>query len=178
MAALLSADDIRTRVATDLDDDPIEQIIAEEDAEIVRRFGSVAESLPIVERVDSEKQCNVYTPRRISTVALIAEGDGVTQTNLVVGDYRIWEKEGRIERLSALGTLAAWRPIVDVTYTPESDTIERKRVLLELCRISLERRAMLKESVGQSDYTFETPKDWEKERERLLSKLDHFLLVA
>ncbi len=177
MVALLNADEVRARVATDLDDDPIEQIIKEEEAEIVRRFGPAADA-DAVERVDSEKACNIYTPRRILSVTLIAEGDGVTQTNLVVGDYRIWEGEGRIERLSALGTLAAWQPIVDITYRPESDKEERKRVLLELCRISLERRAMLKEAVGQSDYTFQSPASWEDERERVLSKLGHFLLVA
>ncbi len=175
--ALLNADEIRVRVATDLDDDAVEAVIVEEEAEIVRRFGPAADA-DAVERVASEKQCNVYTPRRILTVTLIEEGDGVTQTGLVAGDYRIWEKEGRIERLSALGTLAAWQPIVDITYRPESDAAERKRVLLELCRISLERRAMFKEAVGQSDYTFQSPASWEEERERVLSKLGHFLLVA
>lgn len=177
MASLLNADEITVRVATDLADDAIEQIIIEEEAEITRRFGPVADT-DAVERVDSEKACDVYTPRRIDTITLIAEGNGVTQTNLVADDYRVWETEGRIERLSALGTLAEWQPIVDITYRPESDADERKRVLLELCRISLERRAMLKESVGQSDYTFEAPKNWEEERERVLSKLGHFLLIA
>lgn len=175
--ALLNADDVRVRVATDLKDDAIEQIIDEEEAEIVRRYGPEADA-DAVERIDSEEACNIYTPRRIDTVTLIAEGNGVTQTNLTATDYRIWEKEGRVERLSALGTIAEWQPIVDITYRPESDTAERKRVLLELCRISLERRAMLKESVGQSDYTFQAPLNWEAERERVLSKLGHFLLVA
>jgi hypothetical protein len=175
---LINVDELKARVPTDLGDSALGQIIDEEEAEVVRRFGAHADDGTVIETIDSEKACNVFLPRRIDSVSSITEGDGITQTALAVADYRVWPKEGRLERIATLGTTIEWQPHVIVTYTPQDDKKERQRVLLELCRISVERQVMRKETVGQQDYSYQSPDDWERERENVLSKLQHFLIIG
>ena len=176
--ALISVEEFKGRVRTELEDASLGQIINEEEAEIVRRFGPHAEEGTVIETIDSEKACNVFLPRRIFSVSTVTEGDGITQTALAVADYRVWPKEGRLERIATLGITIEWQPHVVVTYTPQDDKFERQRILLELCRISVERQVMKQESVGQQDYSYKAPNNWEEERERVLSKLQHFLIVG
>ncbi len=176
--ALINVDELRARVSTDLGDGSLGQIINEEEAEIIRRFGVHAEDGTVIETIDSEKACNVFLPRRIFSVSSVTEGDGITQTALAVADYRVWPNEGRLERIATLGITIEWQPHVIITYTPQDDKKERQRILLELCRISIERQVMRKETVGQQDYSYQAPEDWERERENVLSKLQHFLIIG
>jgi len=176
--ALISVEEIKSRIRTDLGDAPLGQIINEEEAEIVRRFGVHAEDGTVIETIDSEKECNVFLPRRIFSVSSVTEGDGITQTALAVADYRVWPNEGRLERIATLGITIEWQPHVVITYTPQDDKFERQRILLELCRISIERQVMKQETVGQQDYSYKSPDNWERERENVLSKLQHFLIIG
>lgn len=175
---LINVDELKARVPTDLNDTALGQIIDEEEAEVVRRFGAHASSGSVVETIDSEKACNVFLPRRINSVSTVTEGDGITQTALAPADYRIWPNEGRLERIATLGITIEWQPHVVITYTPQDDEKERQRILVELCRISIERQIMKKETVGQQDYSYVAPDDWEKEREKVLSKLQHFVIIG
>lgn len=178
MVTLLNPDEILEQVNTDLTPEAIQRILDAEDAVIVRRFGD-HDAISTLERIESDSEQNVWLPRRINSVSAVTEGDGVTQTALTVDtQYRVHADEGRVERLASLGTPINFLKIVDVTYAPEEDKAERKRVLTELVRASIERQVMRKESVGQQDYSYEAPKDWDEVRENIMRPLSHFLVFS
>jgi hypothetical protein len=174
--AILNAEEVLQRIVTDLDSATVDRIIAEEEAEIVRRFGNGIAS--VVDTIDSEKKGNVYLDRRFASITTVTEGDSITQTTVDSTGYHQWLDEGRLERIGTTGLIIAWQPIVVVTYVPQDDKTERQRILLELVRLATERQAMKSESVGQSDYIYKTPDDWEREREKILAKLSHFVIVG
>ncbi|KKN48918.1 hypothetical protein LCGC14_0648160 [marine sediment metagenome] len=175
--ALLNAEEVLQRIVTDLESTAIDAIIAQEEAEIIRRFGDDA-STPVVDTIDSEKKCNVYLDRRFASITTVTEGDRITQVTVDATGYQQWPNEGRLERIGTTGLVIAWQSIVVVTYLPEDDKTERQRILLELIRLAMDRQAMKSESVGQSDYIYKAPEDWEREREKILAKLNHFVIVG
>lgn len=112
----------------------LQTVIDQEEAEIVRRFGSAAGARTETVRGGAS---SIFLKRAISSVSAVSEyyylGD--TATALASTDYYVWGDEGRIERILTAGK---WGALISVTYTPVDDTLLRKSVLLDLIRIATE----------------------------------------
>ena len=50
-------------------------------------------------------------------------------------------------------------------------------MIIELSRIAIVRQGMAQESIGQGDYMYKAP-NWEEEREKLLRRLNRFVVFS
>jgi hypothetical protein len=167
--SLLTVDELRAQVQTGVNDVELQTIIDREEAEIVARYGAHADgSSAIVETCDGGA-CSVYLKRRVLSVTSITEAQslGGAATTLTSTQYYAYPGQGRVTRLSE-GT--RWGRSVVVTYVPADDRPLRTQVLIELVRQALEQTAMAAESVA-GEYSFTAP-DWEKQRRRLMKRLE------
>lgn len=164
--SLVTVDEVRQMVTTGMLDTPLQEIIDREEAIMVERCG--AHYVNTTTR-NTETLRGGYTKlhlqQKITSVYRVTE-DGVvlSQTN---GDFRVWEREGCLERLPS-GSL--WGAVVVVLYVPYDDNTRRKAVLIELVRLALDRMSMASESVA-GEYSYTAP-DWEYERARLFRQLN------
>lgn len=170
--ALITANELRSALSTSLLDGELDEIIEREEAELVRRAGANwSVNLELTEKhVGGERY--IFTDRPIDSVTTVTESsDNFVNTDVLTAtEYRVaHELDGAIERLSA-GVPIKWRRDVEVVYAPTDDTLIRKAVLIELCRIGLERQAMRQEAIG-GEYSFKTPEDWELERVNVIKRL-------
>lgn len=146
----VTIDDVRARVETDLDDDTVQRILDAAVEDLSRHAGSPTSD---VETVRSVGRRVLSLPRRHSAITKIEErrtldSDAVelsTDDWRATGDYELF-------RL-ANGTNPAltWGREVVVTYTPAVDADLRDRVVLDLCQMDIEFRALKSERSG--DYT-------------------------
>ncbi len=186
--SLLQLEEVQGQIQSDLSDTVIQAMINREEAEVNRRFGQVITAR--TEVYDHVLSDTVWVAQPVdSTKAIVVEqsNDNFVNTDtLTTTDYRVFANEGRFERLSSSlsletdvpRTTVRFKRDVRITYTPEDDTQERKSVVLELVRLALSRQAMLKESIGQGDYSFTAPESWEQLREELIRRLERFPAVG
>lgn len=167
MASLVTVDDVLSRVApATYDRFLVQQVLDEEEDALVQRFGAhYVDGVTAVTETRTGGLANLYLRRRIVSVSAVVESGVAGDLTLVATDYRVWGAQGRIERRP---TGALWAEVVTVTYLPVNDNARRRGVIVELCRLALERQAM--KSERSDDYSFTAP-DWEAERKRLLSRL-------
>jgi hypothetical protein len=194
--SLISTTEVRARISTDFADQPLQAMIDQEEAEITRRYGPHSDGVvtTVVERtigsrgrgsalvnlesgrtfLGRDSISTVFTRRPIAAVVTVKESSNgfVSSTTLAANQYRLLDEiAGVVERISS-GVGVGFLSDVEVSYIPEDDTMERKRVLMELVRVATDRTAMRAESVG-GEYSYKTPDDWETEREKLLTRLAH-----
>lgn len=166
MANLLDVAEARTLIRSSKTDDELEEIIAREEAELIRRFGAHwATGVTVQETLEGSGVC-LYLRRPVSAITSITE-DGTT---IASTDYRLWGGEGRVEKLYG----AYWSGVCVVTFTPANDNPGRKRALIQLLRLELERTAMKTESIG-GEYSYTAP-DWDKERSRVYRRAGFVLI--
>lgn len=165
--SLLTIDELRAQVSTDLDDTQLQTVIDREETEVIRRYGAHYDGSAITEVCDGGA-CGVYLKRRIGSVSAITEAQslGGTQTTLTSTQYYAVANEGRIIRLSE-GT--RWGRYVSVSYVPQDDSNLRKQVLIELVRQALEQTAMKSENIA-GEHSYQAP-DWEAQRRALYRRL-------
>lgn len=166
--SLVTPSEVRVLVQTSLNDEKLQTIIDREEFDIVERFGAhygETNSVPVtvIETLEGDAQCSLFLRRRIASVSAIVD-DGTT---LTTSSYRLWGKQGRIERLPRGAT---WGDVVQVTYVPYDDNSTRKSVIIELVRLALNRTAMKSESIG-GEYSYSAADDWETERNKVLRRL-------
>lgn len=194
--SLISADEVRARISTDLSDPALQLVIDQEEAEITRRYGPHSDGVTttVIEQIignrgrgialvnlesgrtflGRDSDAAVFTRRPIAAVVTVKESlNGfVSSTILTASQYRVADEvAGVIERVSS-GVRVGFLSDVEVSYIPIDDTMERKRILMELVRIATDRTALRAESVG-GEYSYKSPEDWEEEREKLLTRLAH-----
>lgn len=163
--SLATVDDVRAVVTTALDDVRLQAIIDREERAMVNRLGAhyVDTSTRESETLAGGGR-SLYLRRRLISVYRVTEdGEVLSQSN---GDFRVWEDEGRVERLPA-GAL--WGEVVQVLYVPYDDNEERTAVLIELARAAIERTAMRGESIA-GEYSYTAP-EWELLRAKLYRSL-------
>jgi hypothetical protein len=164
--SLITIDELKTHVETDLTDAALQRIIDSQEALIVRRLGA------------HEVQCQVFSPnyqrvlypyRKVSSITSIVEEVGDTETTLAADDYAVTADGRRIDRKQdGTNPRRFWGERVTVTYAPEGQADERKMVLIDLCKLTIEYNAKKSESTGDHS---ESAKDYTKEREEVLSSL-------
>lgn len=157
-------------IETDLSDTALQMLIDSEEAEIVYQIGAIASQ---VDDIVGENLSNIITlTRRASSITSIVEkvGSGTyTSTTLASNDYSL--RHYRIlERLSS-GTNQAntWGNIVTVTYVPVDDTARRKMVTVDLIKLAIVYNGLDSKRTG--DYSEAQKKDYQAERERIISRL-------
>lgn len=165
MANLLDVSEARALLRTSKSDDELEEIIAREESEMIRRFGAHWATGITVQETHKGKGYNLFLRRPTTAITSITEDDVAVAS----ADYRLWGGEGRVERISGY-----WAGVCVVTFTPANDNPGRKRALIQLVRLELERTAMKTESIG-GEYSYTAP-DWDKERSRVYRRAG-FVLV-
>lgn len=165
-ATLLTVDELREHLETDLADAALQRILDAEEAEIIQRYGPHATATETL----SGNGTLLILARTPLTITSITETYETTTTTLAADDYRLWPG-GRIER-SVYGTNPAsyWSPVATVTYVPVDMTAQRRGCLIRLATLAVAYRGVKAESVGSGDYSM-TAQDYTTEREKLLRSL-------
>lgn len=161
--SLVNVTEIKARIKTVLGDDDLQSVIDQAEADIVAAVGAhyVNSTTTVTETVEGGLP-NLYLRRPITSITSITEDDAL----LAATDYQLWGAQGRIQRLYP-GAL--WGSVIVVVFAPADDNAQRKRVLLDLVRLDLERTAMRHESVG-GEYAYDAP-EWEQERAGIMRRL-------
>ncbi len=165
---LVSVEQVRQRVQTDLTDVAIQDLIDNEEEEVIRRAGVHGDGVVSVTEAISPTSSNLFLKRPFVSITSITEYQALdgTGTALDTTDYYAWPGQGRIERLPR-GTI--WGQLVSVVYVPIDDSAKRRRVIIELVRLAIEQPAMQAESVA-AEYSY-TAGDFEAKRRDLYRRL-------
>ncbi len=167
MARIVGAGDVKAVFETDVEDSSINVLIdAAEDA-IDRRFG-LRSSTAQTDKAEGGGQY-YFLSRPAASITSVTETTGSSDTVLSADDYELLHGGRQLRRL-ADGTNGAsrWAERVAVVYTPKSDDPERKRVVIDLVKLSLRYDATKTKKDG--DHSESAP-DYEQEREKILSSL-------
>lgn len=159
MTALLTPTALRGHVETDLGDAALSDIIDSEEAEIIRRYGPHSVQ---VSRLPGGRFTLVLS-RAAASITSVREYWGSVAADVEPEEYTVAMGGWALERNDG-----AWGTWVDVTYTPVDETKQRKRVLIDLCKLAITYNASTYETVG--DYRVRGV-DYTAERERLLRQL-------
>jgi hypothetical protein len=141
---VVTVDQVKALVATDLSDSDLEDVIAREEAWLARRIGALTGERTML--------CYIAAPDLDMPLYLTRPTDEVT-----VDDDEI-ELEPSQVRLLGNGTIveradAHWTgPTVSVTFTPNDD-LEVERVIIELVRIGVSTTPFESERIGEYSYS-------------------------
>ena len=157
-------------VETDLGDDALVRLIADGESDIIRGFGPHITQTDQMEELQLSTQ--VFLSRVADTILSVTETVGDTETVLAADDYELLFNGRVLKRLNG-GTNAryTWGDFLTIQYTPVDDASRRTRILIDLCKLSIEYNA--KKSEGTGDYRM-TAVDYENERTKILSRLQSF----
>jgi hypothetical protein len=167
-------DRVKERFKPELGDPELQELIAEADAEIVRRYGLAAgdesgdESITVTFAGGSS---SLFPARPISNAqdVEVVEIDGDIEIELDPSDYRLWHNGRRVERLgTGPNARTRWASLVEITYVPSNNTLQRDEVILKLVKLSLDYEGVTRDSIDGYSTTFA---DFTKERESLLASL-------
>ena len=149
----------------DLSSAAVLRLIDDAEDEINKRYGS---SMSQVDYLDGGDRL-LFLQRPASAVSSIVATVGETDTTLAADDFRLRYNGAALEReVGGTNGRALWEPDVVVTYTPESDLKRRKRVAIDLVKLSIQYDAV--KSTRAGDFSVANV-DYQDERERLLSSL-------
>lgn len=163
----LTTDDVRARVETDLDEPTVQRILTAAEKAVTRAAGSADDQTATFLALGASQ---VSLPRRHSEIVSVKERASrhADQVTLASDDYR--EIGDYVLQRLANGTNGAsyWGSEVEVVYTPEVDATLRERVVLDLCQLDIEFKAVDVEAVG--DYKQEQ-KDFRARKRALLAEV-------
>jgi len=159
-SAILSIQQLRAVVASDLSDDDLIAIIDDEEAQLIERLGDHGDGVTAFTQLVSPIGCQAYVDRRILAIVTVADDESTVASDR----YRVWKDEGRIEHKSG-----DWVGPVEIEYIPRDDRSARRRALIDLVRLVVERTAMKSESVA-GEYSYSAD-DWEKARSDIYGRL-------
>ena len=169
--SLLTPDDIRQHIDTDLGNEALQRLIDDAEDDIVRAYGPTTGT--VTERfTPGPGDAWIFTSRPISAITSITElrstYAGETDVTLGSADY-VLEGTRQIRRKQGgTNSASSWGPLTTIVYTPADDTDRRKRVLIDLVRLALRYDATRSGSVGDTSVTH---LEYEAERTRLLTRL-------
>ena len=154
---------VKIFVRTTLSDSDLQAVIDVIEGRLDELVGAAQDgSVELTEVVEGGMH-NVFTKRKIDSVTSIAETDDAVAVDST--GYRVWEAQGRIERLPSD---AVWSGPVTIVYAPVNQNNLRKDVIVDLVRLRLERTAMVSEGVGE--YNYSAP-DWDKAERMAIRRL-------
>jgi hypothetical protein len=164
MTSLLTTTECRALVQTSLTDVDLQAVIDRIEAKIAKKIGAAqneTNSVTIVETVEGDGE-HIFVKVPFSEIVSITENGASVDAD----DYRGWGDSGMIERLPEG---FHWEDVCVVTYKPVDQRDQRKEATINLVRLTLERTAMVSESVA-GEYSYNAP-DWDKAIKRELKNL-------
>lgn len=169
---LLTVDDVRARLTTAISDSALEDVIADEESELIRRCGAHGDGATAITEIATAYGGMVFLSRPIVSVTSVAEyADlGGSATTLAATSYLVWSDGGYITRLPS-GT--TWGARMVVVYVPQDDRARRRQVLLELIRIAVEQSVFRSETIEgfEDKYSYVVAQDWQMAREQQYARL-------
>lgn len=170
--AILTVDELRDHVTTDLIDSAVQRLLDATEEVIVARAGAPGSRSEIVDGGGRF----ITLARPASAVASVTETRWFTTTTLVADDYSLRPGGYVLERLRT-GTNPRWHwhGDVSVTYTPIADTSTREWVQIELIKLALtENPGLNAETIGAWSQQYVNNSAWNPtlEQESILSRLD------
>lgn len=164
--ALLTVEQVREHVETDLVSDALQRLIDDADGEIIARLGALAAATEVLQGGGTF----IHLARRASAVTSATERIDDADYPLVAADYELLADGFRVQRKQAGDEPSLrWRGRVTVAYTPESDQASRVRLLVDLVKLAVAYTGDGGSSVG--DVRVSTIGDYQAERERLFAAL-------
>jgi hypothetical protein len=168
---LLMPSEVRARVPNTLSDSALYDVIAEEEAELVRHFGAHGDGTTAVIETVTAYGGMLFLGRPFVSVSSVAEYSdlGGTATTLTTASYLTWPSGGYLTRLPSGSD---WGARVVVTYVPVDDRARRRQVLIELVRIAVNQTAFKEESAQgvEDSYRYIAP-DWQQARAQQYARL-------
>lgn len=170
MSPLLTVTDFRDRATVDAPDHVLYDLISEAEEAIIGRYGPHPFDNQTIARLLKGGDSKVFlkTPIDIAATPLpVITEDG---TLLTADDYQVWDGGLVIERWDA-----KWADPVVVTYVPVSNRMQRKRVVIDLVKLSLTFSGYQVERLGDVSLT---PLDYTRTRRELLRSLSSGMVMA
>lgn len=171
-------DRVKTRVETDLSDTELELLIAEAQAEIVRRWGPDRDTeAPITVTVDGGGAIvDLKRPLDADEDVVVVEHQGYgfvsasEDLTLATDDYEIRNGGRTLARLST-GTNSShrWGYRASITYVPADDQPQRDEVVIKLVKLAIQHEEVSSERVGDTQTSH---LDYTEEREKLIGSLN------
>lgn len=175
MAALVTLDELRALVETDVTDAALQMVLDAADADIVNAHGAHAGEVserfaPGVGDARLWASRPIDTAEDVTVVETHAGPGGMTTVTLDADDYEVWEPRELVRIATGPNSGTTWAARVDVTYTPEStvSTARRRMVTVDLVRMALTWEGVGASSVGDASRTHV---DYQRERRRILGRL-------
>jgi hypothetical protein len=168
--ALLTVDEVRENVETQLTDPALQRLIEAEDEAITYQHGEIGTQVEEVEANGLTKV--IYPRRRVASIDKVTEKDkrAGTETVLSADDYELVAGGMRIDRLpTGTNPQTYWQHTVRVEYTPYDDTKTRKAVLIDLVKLAVQWAGTDAESLP--DYSSTREREYQLQREAILARL-------
>lgn len=175
---LLTPAGVRAHVETDRSDEALTQLIADAEASLVARHGPNHPGPVSLVRSQADlmlvSPSILYLERPVESITQVTEfwGDLITETESVLdpADYRVMYGGHALERLgNATNPRWRWGQRVVISYVPQDDTAQRRRVCIDLVKLALRYDARRSETAG--DHSETALDDYTAERASLLDEL-------
>lgn len=171
--AILTVDELREFVTSELSDDALQILLDATEEEIVRRAGPPG---PRTETFELSGRL-IALSRPAESITSVTQLVGSTSTTLAVDDYFARPDGYVLERVrTGTNPYSQWRGRTTVVYTPVDDTATREAVQVALIQATIDDHPGLEwERIGEWEQRFGTSsKDWNSstEREAILRRLD------
>ena len=151
MTALITPNQAREHIDTDLGDASLQRIINAADAEITRRYGEHLTANEVFPLGIGRDQ--LYSDRRITSITSVTEAWPGTDQEivLVATDDYVLQGKRTIRRVSG-GSPGGifFAPIVKVVYIPFDDTARRTMVTVELVRLAVNSLGIVSSDLGDA----------------------------
>lgn len=174
--ALLTVEELREHVNSDLSDDALTRLMEAAESAIIARAGATGERTQIIG--GGNRFIALARPLDPSETITVTEQTpyGSTVTTLVAGDFLVRDGGMLLERISTSDNpRSRWFGYVTVTYTPLDDTALRIGVLLDYINAQIDYHPGLTSyTTGADSESYAANSAWNnsKEREAILSRLD------
>lgn len=165
--AILTTDDVREHITTDLSNDALTRLLEEAEGLVAARLGGTDDRTELL-RAHGDL---LMLARPAASITSIIECEGPNEVTLASDDYSL-EPGGTLLRRIHSGTHPSywWRGRNRVTYTPlaPAPTVS---VVLDLIRLAMTERGLASQTIGTWSESYDdTP--IEEQREAILAQLD------
>lgn len=163
MPTILTVDEVREHVESDLPDTALTRLVEDADQEIIDRLGALATHTEVL---DGEGLQLLVLARRASAISSATERILDTDYALAATDYELLSDGYRVQRKQGANfPLVTWRGRVTVVYVPiggaAGELAARKRLLVDLVKLAEAYNARASQSMGDGS---STGLDYQKER--------------
>ncbi len=170
MPTILTVDEVREHVETDLPDTALTRLVEAADQEIIDRLGALASHTEVL---DGEGLHLLVLARRASAISSATERIADTDYALAGTDYELLADGYRVQRKQGLSyPQLAWRGRVTVVYVPiggaAGELAARKLLLVDLVKLAEAYNARGSQSMGDGS---STALDYQKERMALFGPM-------